>query len=254
MKSKVDGVLAASGTALASALLLFGIAAVRAVRADAAGAGGDAALIAPVSFAELAAGAADRRTVAAGEIGEAADRDPFRSDRRRPPQPYRIGGAQEPVTDVVVEVAQPTEPPPPAFRLLGTLATTRGGLAVIEVPGVGTRVVSVGSSVGGYRLTGVRGGTATVAMGEFEHTLQVGRPEPRTGAVAAAGQALPPDQANAQEQPPRRGRFRDGGWDQDRGERFRERARERFRERWQQRGGMRPRGGNGQQQQPGGEP
>src|SRR5690606_9412677 len=126
-------------------------------------------------------------------------------------------------------------PTPPAFHLLGTLATPSGGLAVIEVPGVGTRVVAVGNSIGGFRLTSVSGGSATVSTGEFQHTLRVSRPTPEVGTPAAAAQQQPGNQvgpggANAQQQPPQRPRGRNRAWGQDGGAQARERAREMARE------------------------
>lgn len=185
MKPSVDRVLAASATALAIALLLFGITAIRAVGADAARVDVEPPLITPVSLADSPADESEPWAVTAYEVGVAANSDPFRADRRRSPRPYRIGGPPEPEGDSVTVVVEPVAPPAPPFRLLGTVATGSGGLAVIEVPEQGTRVVSVGNSIGGYRLLAVGGGNATMSMGPFQHTLEVAGPSPEVGATAA---------------------------------------------------------------------
>lgn len=87
----------------------------------------------------------------------AVDSDPFRPERQRSPERYRLPGEELP--------AMPEEPPPPPpappFRLIGTAITPAGGLAVIEIEG-NTRVVDVGESLLGYTLAEVDAERATM--------------------------------------------------------------------------------------------
>ncbi|HEV2148327.1 MAG TPA: hypothetical protein VGR37_13060 [Longimicrobiaceae bacterium] len=91
----------------------------------------------------------------------AVARDPFRPDRRRPAGRYRMPGEAVPAPPPPVQVA-----PSPAFamfRVLGTLTfSDGGGAAALAGPSGQARLVRVGQSFEGMRLTRVRAGTATL--------------------------------------------------------------------------------------------
>jgi hypothetical protein len=87
----------------------------------------------------------------------AVDSDPFRPDRQRWPDRYRLPGEELPE-----EPAAPPPPPPaPPFRLIGTATTATGGIAVIEIEG-NARVVDVGESLLGYTLAAVEQNRVTM--------------------------------------------------------------------------------------------
>jgi hypothetical protein len=82
--------------------------------------------------------------------------DPFRADRKRPPERYRPPAER-------VAAAQPQRPELSGLRLLGTAAVDPGGgLAAFQVPGQPPRVFRVGEEVAGFRLAKVGPGQATL--------------------------------------------------------------------------------------------
>lgn len=89
-------------------------------------------------------------------------RDPFRPDRRRPPGRYRLPGEAVPVAPMPA----PTYTPPPrsyAFRNLGTVVLPDGtGLAAVAGQSGQGRVLRVGQSIDGFRLTRVAPGVITL--------------------------------------------------------------------------------------------
>lgn len=90
-------------------------------------------------------------------------RDPFRPDRRRPPGRYRLPGEAVPVA---AAPAMPTYTPPPpsyAFRNLGTVVLPDGtGLAAVAGQSGEGRVLRVGQSIDGFRLTRIAPGVITL--------------------------------------------------------------------------------------------
>jgi len=127
------------------------------------------------------------------------NQDPF-SPTRAAAEPYRLPGEE-------VEAAPepPREPPPPQFRLHGTVLTPSGGIALLELENT-QRIVSVGESVQGYRLAGVDAQTATVEANGRLITYRVSDPMPRRPARntntrnAPAGNAAQSAQERAQAQ------------------------------------------------------
>jgi hypothetical protein len=98
---------------------------------------------------------ADRSGLGIDALRLAAENDPFRPDRRRPPERYRMPG--EEVDDV-----PPPEPPPlPPFRVVGTAVTANGGFALVQLAETTPRVVNVGERLIGYTLDSVNGEFAT---------------------------------------------------------------------------------------------
>jgi hypothetical protein len=90
-------------------------------------------------------------------------RDPFRPDRRRPPGRYRLPG--EPVPMPVMPPMPTYAPPPPsyAFRNLGTVVLPDGtGLAAVAGQSGEGRVLRVGQSIDGFRLTRIAPGVITL--------------------------------------------------------------------------------------------
>lgn len=112
--------------------------------------------------------------------------DPF-SPTRKPAAPYRLPGE-----DVVMAAPEPVrEPPPPQFRVHGTVVTPSGGYALLEHEN-GHRIVSIGESVLGYRLASVDAQSATLeANGRLiTYSLEdppMRRPTPNTPARGRNG-------------------------------------------------------------------
>jgi hypothetical protein len=90
-------------------------------------------------------------------------RDPFRPDRRRPPGRYRLPGEEVPVAPVAAPVYTPP-PPTYTFRNLGTVVLPDGtGLAAVAGQGGGEgRVLRVGQSIDGFRVTRIAPGVVTL--------------------------------------------------------------------------------------------
>jgi len=123
----------------------------------------------------------------------AVQNDPFREERTAAAERYRMPG------EMPAFVRAPRERPtvePPEFTVIGTLTFADGGFAVIQMEDGSRRVISVGESHQGYRLSGVRGNTATLTRGDAEFSLKVPEPSP-----------FPPQ--------PRRGRNNRGRGDDD---------------------------------------
>lgn len=110
-------------------------------------------------------GASDRGVLVA------VARAPFRPDRRPPAVRYQLPSQRRP--------AEPTRLPSPFLgsRLVGTVLQPSGGLAMLDVPGRGSRVMAVGDSVAGFRLVKVGRGSAAFAGPDSLVTLYV--PGPR---------------------------------------------------------------------------
>ena len=90
-------------------------------------------------------------------------RDPFRPDRRRPPGRYRLPG--EAVAPAPAYVAPAYTPPPPtySFRNLGTVVLPDGsGLAAVAGQSGEGRVLRVGQSIDGFRVTRIAPGVVTL--------------------------------------------------------------------------------------------
>jgi hypothetical protein len=89
-------------------------------------------------------------------------RDPFRPDRRRPPGRYRLPGEQVPAAPM----AMPSYTPPPPtypFRNLGTVVLPDGtGLAAVAGQSGEGRVLRVGQSIDGFRVTRIVPGVVTL--------------------------------------------------------------------------------------------
>jgi hypothetical protein len=107
-----------------------------------------------------------------GALDSAIARDPFRSDRRAPAEPYRIGGGGRGTG------ARRELKPVPPFRLLGTVAGA-GAFAIISLPGLPPQNLSVGQEVEGFRLTRVEPGAATLMRADTSVTLRLEAPGER---------------------------------------------------------------------------
>lgn len=128
------------------------------------------------------------------------NQDPF-SPTRAAAEPYRLPGEEL----EAAAPAPPREPPPPQFRLHGTVLTPSGGIALLELEN-NQRIVSVGESVQGYRLASVDAQTATVEANGRLITYRVSDPMPRRPArntntrTAPAGNAAQSAQERAEAQ------------------------------------------------------
>jgi hypothetical protein len=83
----------------------------------------------------------------------AVEHDPFRPDRQRAPERYRLPGDYVP--EPPPPVRPPDPPPPPPFRVVGTAISDAGGMAMIQVESATPRIVGIGESLLGYTLTRV---------------------------------------------------------------------------------------------------
>jgi hypothetical protein len=183
--SRTSALLAAAALGCAAALFLF--------CAALAGALSIEPVPAPAAIAadaEHVAATADAPRLTTDALMLAVDHDPFRPDRQRSPERYRLPGEEEPAPPE----PPPPPPPPPPFRLIGTAVTPSGGIAVIELEN-NTRVLEIGESLLGYRLTEVQQEHAT--MTGSEQTVEL----PLTRSLAAAA---PPDDRRSARQPPGR--------------------------------------------------
>lgn len=94
----------------------------------------------------------------------AVARDPFRPDRRRPPGRYRLPGEALPAVEPAYTPPVYTAPARTfAFRALGTVIMPDGtGLAAVAGQGGEGRVLRVGQSIEGFRVTRVAPGVVTL--------------------------------------------------------------------------------------------
>jgi hypothetical protein len=105
----------------------------------------------------------------------AVEHDPFRADRQRSPERYRMPGEEPPVEPE----PPPPPPPPPPFRLIGTAVSPTGSVAVIELES-SSRMLEIGEEMLGYRLIAVEPERATMESAEQRVDL------PLTSSLAAA--------------------------------------------------------------------
>jgi hypothetical protein len=81
------------------------------------------------------------------DVSAAVDLDPFRSDRHRPVERFRMPGERS------TAPRPPVAGLPPSMRLTGTVVyPSGGGAALLEGGGQGTRLVRVGERVGELTL------------------------------------------------------------------------------------------------------
>ncbi len=175
---------------LAAAALTFGYAIVRAVTLDAVRATTETRT-SKDNKETPAAGAAAKQALSREDLMLAVDHDPFQADRQRPPERYRLPGEEVPME----EPPPPPPPPAPPFRVLGTIVTNDGGVAVIESQGAVSRVVGVGETLFGFKLTAVNNSTATVeGNGGHAYSLTIDQPAmARTTGRAGRGTRTPQD-------------------------------------------------------------
>ncbi|MCI0432680.1 MAG: hypothetical protein L0271_03375 [Gemmatimonadetes bacterium] len=115
----------------------------------------------------------------------AVDQDPFQPDRQRP-EPYRLPGE-----DVAMDVPVEREMPTPPFRIIGTAVTGDAGLAIVQGEDGTPRVVGVGETVSGFRLTRVDPEAATVMRGGEWVTLMVEQPSEASSSNSRRRSASP---------------------------------------------------------------
>jgi len=120
----------------------------------------------------------------------AAEQAPFDSERRPPPARYQLPDEVEPVAPAPAPV--PEAPPAPPFRLLGTIAGTDGGVAVMEVEGSSAHVLLLGEELFGYRVSRIGPGSVTMTGDGRSLSLSVPGPMATGAAEAEAGGAGPP--------------------------------------------------------------
>jgi len=155
--------VAASGALVAGDDAAAATAAERASAAAADSAGGTAAPRADAAGASVVAHAAEA-------VLTAVARDPFRPDRRRAPERYRLPGE-------ALAVARP-EPraPTPAVRLVGTASFgDGGGFAALALQGRAPLLVPVGDTLAGLRLVRVDTGSAMLEGADTVLLLQLTR-------------------------------------------------------------------------------
>lgn len=158
------------------ALFVFGSALVRAM-----GSGPSLALPSspPARDSSTAAAAASSLTMEALML--AVENDPFTPERTRAAERYRLPGDVDPEPP-----PPPPEPPPvPEFLLSGTVVTSDGGLALIQVGESEPRMLALGDALEGYRLVSVTASGAV--MSNEERQLQLRVPSPARVAQVADG-------------------------------------------------------------------
>jgi hypothetical protein len=186
-------VLAVAGAALAAAVagaLIADEPAARAAAAPAPGAvphpvqdvprpGDTQAAPDVVSGAQVDAQAA-ARSVSDDVLRMAVEKAPF-DPERRVTDPYLLPEERPQPRPARVEREAP--PPAPAFRVLGTVAAGRGGVAVIEVPGEPPRVVALGEEILGYRVSSIQEGRVVLG-GDGGRSISVAVPDVAPRAAA----------------------------------------------------------------------
>jgi hypothetical protein len=168
--------LIAAAAGFAVALVIFGAALVRALGVDP---------VPPPPAAEpdgTDAVTPERPSpLGAGAIQLAVENDPFRPDRQRPPERYRLPG------DVDPEPPPPPPPPPPTpdFQLHGTIVGAGGSssAALIQLGEEPPRLLPIGGTIGGYRVTQVAAQAAVVSDGSQDLLLRVPGPQQYVEAV-----------------------------------------------------------------------
>lgn len=117
-----------------------------------------------------------RLTASPTAVQTAVDRNPFREDRRRPPQRYRLPAERREPRRLATAVRSVPSPP----RLVGTASTPDGrGLAIFVGRSRAAQVVRVGDEIDGWRLVKVDGGTATMIASDSTLVLHVDQPPSR---------------------------------------------------------------------------
>jgi hypothetical protein len=178
-----DWGVALSALALAGTALLLGAAVTRAtLRTPAVAAPAPEAPQAVTREGQATAGEnAAAEALPSEALSLAVERAPFDPDRRAPDQRYLMPG--ERVAQAPVRVERPEPPPPPDFRVLGTVAGPNGGVAVIAVEDQPPRVLAMGSEISGYRVAAIDGGR--VVMSGQGRNLALEVPEALPGGTAA---------------------------------------------------------------------
>lgn len=125
----------------------------------------------PVAAAPLPA---SEPAVSAQAVQLAVENDPFREEREPSSARYRLPG-DAPIRSASARTEPDIEPP--EFRVLGTVQIGDVGYAVIETEDNGRRLISVGETMNGFRLTAVDGDKAVLGMAGASFELSVPEPE-----------------------------------------------------------------------------
>ncbi|HEX2165909.1 MAG TPA: hypothetical protein VHG09_01605, partial [Longimicrobiales bacterium] len=148
------------------ALFAFGRALVRAIDVDT----GTAEPL--PAFAPIDSAGEETPALTSEALMLAVESDPFRPERTRPPERYRLPGEEV----AAPPPAEPPPPPPPDFRLGGTVVFDGGGMALLELNDE-ARLINVGEAMGGYRLSGVTSRAAVLENQFGSITLEVNGPQ-----------------------------------------------------------------------------
>jgi hypothetical protein len=132
------------------------------------------------------------------DIMVAVEHDPFRENRQRPNERYRLPGEEIPE-----EPPPPPIPPAPPFRVLGTVMMPEGGVALLQVQETPPRVYKQGETVFGYTLARVGQGTATMEGPGRTVTLRVEDPPQNRGGRGRAGRGAIPQPGRVNTPPAR---------------------------------------------------
>ena len=107
-------------------------------------------------------------------VSRAVDRNPFRPDRSRPDSRF---GEEEASFEHIEEAFNEFYTPEPQVRLLGLAAAgLHGGLAAVEIAGLGQRILRVGEELGGYRLLSVSATEARLSGRDSVLVLRLSSP------------------------------------------------------------------------------
>lgn len=111
-------------------------------------------------------------------LRQAVAKAPFAPDRKAPAQRYLLP------EQIVVE--RPEAPPPerpaaPEFRVLGTVASATGGVAVVQSPDGTRRLLSVGQEIEGYRVRAIEQAAVVMSGQGWDMTFAVADATPSPG-------------------------------------------------------------------------
>ncbi len=134
----------------------------------------------PEPVKEDSARAVPPARVASEPTMAAVDRDPFRPDRRRPPERFRLPGERASRSDTAAAAF-----PGGAVVLIGTAVIGDGGFVMCQRGADSPKLVRVGERIGDLTLRSVRRGHALFRTGNGAAVeLRVAPPEPPTPAGA----------------------------------------------------------------------
>jgi hypothetical protein len=192
MRRSTDPRLFGAALLLAAAVLVFGASLARAL-------GGPDVQPPPAdtpgtpSHVPAVEAAPDGEALPVSALLLAVDHDPFRPERQRAPERYLLPGETLPEAPP----PPPAPPAPPPFRLVGTVVTPEGGLAMLQLENSTPRMLAMGESMLGYTVTRVTSeGAVLEGQGGQVLSLLLARAVAVAGPPAAGARGGPQGRGN----------------------------------------------------------